>query len=93
MRGKQTKQTLRSNVHRSREKGAVIHSDVCGPMSVSSFSGARYFVSSVDEYSGFVCIVPIAKTSDVAQQFKLFKAWWERKHECNVKRLCSDNGR
>lgn len=49
IKGKQTKRTLGVNKSRATVKGAVIHTDVCGPMSVRSFSGARYFVSFVDE--------------------------------------------
>ena len=45
--GKQTRSVLRTSLSRSREKGAVIHTDVCGPMSCESFSGYRYFVSQV----------------------------------------------
>ena len=37
MKGKQTRSVLRMNTSRSNEKGAVIHMDVCGPMSVASF--------------------------------------------------------
>lgn len=92
MKGKQTKQSLRVNQHRSGAKGDCVHSDVCGPMSVESFSGARYFVSFVDDYSGFIKIIPIAKKSDVKKRFIWYHAWLERKFVCSIKRLHSDNG-
>lgn len=44
IKGKQTRQTLPVNKSRSVRNGSVIHTDVCGPVSVQSFSGARYFV-------------------------------------------------
>ena len=37
MKGEQMRQRLRTNNSRSQERCAVIHSDVCGPMSVPSF--------------------------------------------------------
>ena len=92
MKGKQTRKTLRKNNYRSKERCAVIHTDVCGPMSVRSFSGCSYFVSFIGEYSGFLIVVPIASKSDVLFQFKLFQAWLERRFRCSVKRVHSDNG-
>ncbi|CDF35902.1 unnamed protein product [Chondrus crispus] len=50
VKGKQTKEILRTNNSRSDDRCAVVHTDVCGPMSVPSFSGARYFVSFIDDY-------------------------------------------
>ena len=90
--GKQTRQTLRKNKNRSMEKCAVIHSDICGPMSIESFSGSKYFVSFIDEYSGYIVVVPVQRKSDVLAEFKRFEAWIERKHDCRIKRLHSDNG-
>ena len=92
MRGKQTKSVLRTNYSRSMEKGAVIHTDVCGPMSVSSFSDCRYFVLFVDEFSGYINVVPIKHKSDVKREFQRYHAWIERKFGCTVKRIHSDNG-
>lgn len=92
IKGKQTRETLRANYHRSLEKGAVIHTDVCGPISCSSFGGARYFISFIDEYSGYMVIIPIARKSDVLKEFKYFHSWIERRWGCTVKKVHSDNG-
>ena len=91
-KGQQTKQTLRTNTHRSRVRCAVVHSDVCGPMSVSSFSGCRYFVSFIDEYTGYIVIIPILRKSEVLAQFKRYHAWLERKFDCTPTKIHSDNG-
>ena len=91
MKGKQTKRKLRTSKSRAQQRCAVIHTDVCGPMSVASFSCARFFVSFVYEYSGYVVIVPIVHKSDVLLQFKNFHAWIERKYECSVKWIHSDH--
>ena len=74
IRGKQTKQRLRTSTSRSKEPGAVIHSGICGPMSVKSFSDARYFVSFIDECSGYIVKKPISLRIDALQQFKFFHA-------------------
>ena len=33
------------------EKLQLVHSDLCGPMQTTSFGGARYFVTFIDDYS------------------------------------------
>lgn len=92
VKGKQTKQRLRMNNSRSMQKGAVIHTDVCGSMYVPSFSGARYFVCFVDEFSGYIVVVPMIRKSEVLDKFKWYLAWVERKFDSTVKRVHSDNG-
>lgn len=92
MKGKQRKKSMKYKHIRAAAVGDVIHSDLCGPMSVESFGGSRYYVSFIDEYSGFVTIVPIAKKSDVAESFKKYYAWIERKCNCTVKQLHCDGG-
>ena len=89
IKGKQTKKSLHVRKHRSEESCVVIHTDVCGPMSVASFSGCRYFVSFVDEYTWYIAIVLIVRKSDVLKHFKLYLAWVEltfsrEERECRV---------
>lgn len=91
--GKHTRQTARKNATKSLDPVAVIHTDVCGPISVSTFTGARYFVSVMDECTSYISIVPIARKSDVLLQFNLFHAWFQRRFGCTVKCMHSDNGR
>ena len=38
VKGKQARETLRTNHSRSQEPGAVIHTDLCGPMSVATIT-------------------------------------------------------
>lgn len=72
--------------------GEVVHSDVCGPMSCSSLGGSLYYVSFIDECSGFLRIAPIQRKSAAASEFKKFLAWLECRADCTLKRLHSDNG-
>jgi len=54
--------------------GEFFHSDVCGPMSVESIGGARYFAIFKDDASSFRKVYFIKHKSDVFECFK------ERKH-------------
>ena len=77
----------------STRRGEVIHGDVCGPMSVrSSLGGSRYFVTFIDEYSGYVTVASIAKKSDVQYHFKRYHVWLERRYDCVIKVLHCDGG-
>lgn len=61
-------------------------------MSVESFSGKRYFVTFIDEFSGYYYIAAINKKSEVLESFKRYQAWIERRFECKIKRLHCDGG-
>lgn len=63
------------NTSRSRVIGAVIYSVFFGPMSLVSFSGIRYFIYFIDEYSGYVLIQPIVQKSDALQHSRFSQAW------------------
>ena len=91
-KGKQSRLPNPMNLHRATTVGNVIHSDVCGPMSTTSNGGARYYVSFIDEFSGFGRLIPIAKKSDVATSLKQFLPWFERKFSCQVRKMHSDGG-
>ena len=90
--GKHQKLSLKSSTHRSTRRGEVIHSDVCGPMSKPSLGGSRYFVTFIDEHSGYKIVIPIARKSDVAAEFQKYHVWLERKYDCSIKRLHCDGG-
>jgi hypothetical protein len=51
MLGKHAKVSFPSNKHRSKEILDLVHSYVCGLMSVASISGSMYYVSFIDDFS------------------------------------------
>ncbi|POM77764.1 Integrase catalytic core protein [Phytophthora palmivora] len=55
----------------------VTHSDVCGPMKTSTFSGKKYFVTFIDEYSHFCVVYLLRNKSEVAAKFAEFVAFAE----------------
>ncbi|KFD63371.1 hypothetical protein M514_24458 [Trichuris suis] len=71
----------------------VVHSDICGPMQVRSFSGARYFISFIDDFSRKSFVYFLKNKNEALQKFKEFVAFVERKTSRKVKCLRTDNGR
>ena len=59
VRGKQTRESLSRNKHRSTEKGATIHTDGCGPMSVKSLggSGTSFLLSMSSQATRRLCLL------------------------------------
>lgn len=61
----------------------IVHSDVCGPLSVSSIGGARYMVTLIDDRSRKVFAYTIKRKSEVFAKFAEFKKYAENQTEKN----------
>jgi hypothetical protein len=81
-----------SSEHGSKGVLDLIHSDVCGPMSVESVSGSRYFVLFIDDYSRKTCIYFLKTKDEVFGRFQEFRALVENHTGRKIWVLRSDNG-
>uniref|UniRef100_A0AAV1VGZ7 Integrase catalytic domain-containing protein n=1 Tax=Peronospora matthiolae TaxID=2874970 RepID=A0AAV1VGZ7_9STRA len=91
--GKQTRVRFQSNTTaRTSKLLEVIHSDVCGPMSMATFSGKRYFVTFIDDKSRYCVVYLLKSKSEVAAKFMEYAAMAETQTGKRVKYLQSDNG-
>jgi hypothetical protein len=50
----------------------IIHTDVCGPMSITTHNGYRYFVTFTDDLSRYVYIYLMKHKSGTFEKFKEF---------------------
>jgi len=75
---------------KSKELLHTIHSDVCGPMSVTGLMGERYFTTFIDEASGRIGISLLSPKSEVLERFKQYKAKVELETGKKVKFLRYD---
>lgn len=93
--GKQTSKPgsrKRRKGQRATQKLQLVHSDLCGPMKVPTWNGARYLMMLTDDFTrktfGY-----LLKTKDEAfLRFKEFKAKVENETECKIKTFRTDNG-
>lgn len=90
--GKQHKLSFGRCERRDLKPGELIHSDLCGPMSVPSVSGALYFVLFTDDNTGYRSVYFIKHKSDVLDCFRKFVEVCKNQHGYPVKVLRSDNG-
>lgn len=92
LKGKQARQPFSSKGTRASGMLDLVHSDLCGPMEVNSFSGARYFYTFIDDFSRKV-FVYFLKNKELAEMvFQHFKAFVENQTGKLIKILRSDNG-
>ena len=55
---------------------ALVHSDLCNPMTVASMGGCHYYVTFIDDYSQktWIYFLKIEEFEEVLNKFKEFKA-------------------
>jgi transposase InsO family protein len=78
----------------NRSKGIldIIHSDVCGQMTVPSLGNFLYYVIFIDDYSRKTWIYFLKAKDEVFNKFQEFKALVENLSGRKIKILRSDNG-
>ena len=91
--GKQTRYPFpKTGSTKSTDVLHLVHSDVCGPLSVVSVGGSIYYVTFIDDFSNFVWVYMLKLKSEVLEKFVEFVAMVETFTGKKLKRLRSDNG-
>lgn len=92
LQGKQTRLPFPKKGSRVASVLELIHSDLCGPMEISSMSGAKYFLTLIDDLSRKVFVYFLKTKEHVKQVIEEFKVLYERQLSKFIKILRSDNG-
>lgn len=90
--GKQNKLPFQISGKRAKNLLDLVHSDLCGPMSVESIGGAKYFITFIDDHSRKMFLYFIKNKSNAYNKFKEFKALVENQTGHKIK-IRTDNGR
>lgn len=90
--GKYAKATFPRSDSRADGVLGLIYSDICGPMSTRTLSGAEYFVTFIYDHSKKTWIYFLKTKDEVFGCFKEFKAPVENAIGKKIKVLHSDNG-
>jgi hypothetical protein len=90
--GKNVKGSYLRSDNRSKEILDLIHSDVCGTMTVASLNGYLYYVLFIDDHSWKTWIYFLKKKDGVLTKFQEFKAQVENLTGRKIKVLRSHNG-
>ena len=70
--GKMTKTSLSRTMEQANDLLEIIHTDVCGPMSVEARRGYRYVLTLTDDLSRYGYIYLMKDKSETFEKFKEF---------------------
>lgn len=90
--GKQHRRPFTSSTTATSKPLELLHTDLCGPMPVPSHGGNLYFITLLDDYTGYSLISPLRHKSDAAAFLKTSIVMLERQTGHVVKCIRSDNG-
>jgi transposase InsO family protein len=90
--GKYTKTTFPNSDSRAAGILDLIHSDVCGPMSLASLTGCLYYVIFIDDFSRKYWILFMKTKGKVFIRFQEFKALVENQTGKKIRVPRTDNG-
>ncbi|CAA0841620.1 Uncharacterized mitochondrial protein AtMg00300, partial [Striga hermonthica] len=90
LEGKMTSRPFKAKGNRSNDVLELIHSDLCGSMSIQARGGFEYFVTFIDDYSRYGYIYLMGRKSECFDKFKEFKAEAENLQGKSIKSLRSD---
>ncbi|MCO5560599.1 hypothetical protein L7F22_014215 [Adiantum nelumboides] len=93
IRGKQHREAFPKKASRRAAQALeLVHTDLCGPMSVDSLGGSKYFMLIVDDYSRFTWVYFLTHKSEAISTFICWKAHVEKESGNQVKPVRSDHG-
>ena len=74
LEGKMTKRPFNAKDRRAQELFDLVHTDVCGPMSIQAKGGYEYFITFTDDYSRYGYVYLMRRKSEAFEKFKEFRA-------------------
>ena len=86
------KPSFKSKNYQSQDILEIVHTDLCGPIGVESYSGEKFFILFVDDYSRMMTIMYLREKSEAFEKFKWYLATVEKKIGKRFKCLRLDRG-
>ena len=92
LEGKMTNRPFKAKGNRATIQLELVHTDVCGPMSVQARGGYEYFITFTDDYSRYGYVYLMRHKSEAFDKFREYKAEVEKQLGVHIKQLRSDRG-
>ncbi|MFF0946099.1 hypothetical protein ACFYE2_18020, partial [Kocuria sp. CPCC 205300] len=92
MEGKVTRIPFNSHFKAATTVLEAVHADIVGPISPATNSGARYFLTLVDQYSGDTHTEILKLKSDAPAAILEFKTFFEKQTGNSITKLITDGG-
>ena len=92
LEGKMTKRPFNSKGNKAKDLLELVHSDVCGLMSIQARGGYEYFITFTDDYSRFGYVYLMKWKSEAFEKFKEFRVEVENQLGKRIKAIRSNRG-
>ena len=92
VQGKMSRGKFGISDSKNQRKFGLIHSDICGPFEEIAIGGFKYFVTFIDDFSGFCFVYLIQQKSNAFSKFKELVELVKNKFSSTIGTLRSDNG-
>ena len=92
LEGKMKKRPFKAKGNRAIIQLELVHTDVCGPMSVQARDGYEYFITFTNDYSRYGYVYLMHHKPEAFDKFREYKAEAEKQLGVHIKQLRSDRG-
>ena len=90
--GKMGKTSFKRKDYHSKDVLELVHTDLCGPIAIESYSGDKFFILFVEDYSRMITVMCLKEKLEAFQKFKWYLARVEKEDGEKLKCLRSDRG-
>jgi hypothetical protein len=92
MKGKVARVPYNGHFDATHHPLEVVHGNLVGPITPSINSAARYFITLVDQHTGFISVTLLKKKLDATEAILDFKSFYEKQTGFSLKKLVADGG-
>lgn len=78
--------------NRSNRILEIVHTDICGPITPTTWDGHQYFITFIDDFSHFTVVYLMKRKLEAFELFVKFKSMAETKHGVKIGAIRCDNG-
>ena len=89
---KMRKTSFKSKNYQFEDILEIVHTNLCGPIGVESYTGEKIFILFVDDYSRMMTVMYIREKSEAFEKFKWYLARVEKETGKKLKCLRLDSG-
>ena len=68
--GKMGKTSFKSKIYQSKEILEIVYTNLCGPIGIESYSGEKFFILFVDDYSRMMIVMYLKEKLEAFDKFK-----------------------
>lgn len=87
-----TRQPFNKKSHWAAKPLELVHIDVCGPISPTTWDGYNYFLTFIDDFTHMVIAYLLRNKSEVFKKFKEYYNYATKHFGKHLLKLRSDNG-